>query len=710
MPARRFRSTGDINNAADITGRIAAFGQVTQATTIGSDLRTGDPYFDLASANGGPFAIVAAGGIPTSNSFNINAGGNVFSSTSTNATFNFVNEFYTGSLYMGSQLVTGGSSPLDFSTLQTRMLTLSGQLAGLGANGSICTVDNFGSMVPGNGCPSDPTYFNPASQHYNPSWLLLYGTSTTINVFNITQAEFRGDKNLDIEVPTGSTVIINVAGTSDTLQRDIYYQGNTATTPNSSNILFNFNGATSLTINGQIDAFVLAPQAYLSGGSQMSGIFVAASIGPTGEVHYYPFGGNLPGCSGQTVSQTISFSLSSPVTFVVAPIALSANATSGLPVTFGVASGPASVSGTTLTINGAGTVVVAANQAGNTTYAAAPPVTQTLVVNKAVPSVTMLPKASDIIYGQTLAASTLSGGTSTPSGTFQWTDPSIVPVPGTSTQSVTLVPTDATNYASAAVAVQITVGPSNPLPIFWTMEPTHTAAGLAFTLTVKGSGFVASSKVNFGGLELTPTSVSDIQLTVLVPAKQIASPGTTPAVSVLTPAPGGGTSDARLFQVDTAGTGVTTTPGFTTITATVSAGSSATYPLTLPSSATNVSAACLNLPPGTACSYSATAGAVTITTSPGMQKGTYQITVVFTEILPGAASSLVVLPFLLLPLLLFRRRMAKRGIWLSMGLLVALAVGVGVMNGCGGGGSLTTPPPEQTHQVKSSSTVTLTVQ
>jgi choice-of-anchor A domain-containing protein len=286
--------TGNISSSADITGRIAADGQVTQATTIGTELRTSDPYMSLASANGGPYAIVAAGGIPTGNSFNVNAGGNVYSYTSTKASFNFANENYSGSPYTGSKLVTGGQSPINFSTLQTEMDNLTGQLAGLAANGAVCSVSSSGSIVPGNGCPSNPTYYNPSSQHYSPSWIVLYGTSTTTNVFNLTQAQFQNNDNLDIEVPTGSTVIINVAGTNDTLQRSVYFQGNTVTDANAGSILFNFPNATAVTINAQFDAAILAPYAYLSGGSQMGGMFIAASIGPTGEVHYDAFKSTLP--------------------------------------------------------------------------------------------------------------------------------------------------------------------------------------------------------------------------------------------------------------------------------------------------------------------------------------------------------------------------------------------------------------------------------
>jgi len=299
--------TGNISDGADITGRIAAAGQVTQATTIGDALRTNDPYFLQAQVNGGPYAIVAGGGIAAGGSFSINAGGNVYSSTSTNATFNFANEDYSGSLYAGSNLMTGGHSPIDFSVLQAQMTDLSGVLSGLAANGVVCTVNNSGSIVAGNGCPSSPVHFNPGSQHYNPSWIVLYGSSATTNVFNLTQAQFQNSNNLDIEVPTGSTAIINVAGQSDRLQRDIYFQGSTVTDANASNILFNFATATSVTLDGQIFATVLAPYASLTGGSQMGGVFIAGNIGSTGQVHYDAFGGKLPdGCSNGSASLSVS--------------------------------------------------------------------------------------------------------------------------------------------------------------------------------------------------------------------------------------------------------------------------------------------------------------------------------------------------------------------------------------------------------------------
>ncbi len=85
------------------------------------------------------------------------------------------------------------------------------------------------------------------------------------------------------------------------------------------------------------------------------------------------------------ISQTITFGALPNVTYGVAPITLTATASSGLTVTYTV-TGPAMVSGSLLTITGAGGVTVTANQAGDTTYAAAPPVMQSFTVNPATPT------------------------------------------------------------------------------------------------------------------------------------------------------------------------------------------------------------------------------------------------------------------------------------------------------------------------------------
>jgi arabinogalactan endo-1,4-beta-galactosidase/N-acetylneuraminic acid mutarotase len=114
-------------------------------------------------------------------------------------------------------------------------------------------------------------------------------------------------------------------------------------------------------------------------------------------------------------TQMITFAQpTSPVTYGVKPITLSAKASSGLAVSFSVVSGPGKVSGTnnsTLTITGAGTIVVAANQAGNATYAAAPLVKRSITVHKAAQTITFTQPTSPVTYGVkplTLSASASS--------------------------------------------------------------------------------------------------------------------------------------------------------------------------------------------------------------------------------------------------------------------------------------------------------------
>ncbi|HXM64273.1 MAG TPA: Ig-like domain repeat protein [Terriglobales bacterium] len=104
--------------------------------------------------------------------------------------------------------------------------------------------------------------------------------------------------------------------------------------------------------------------------------------------------------TGIQASQTIDFTPPpSPVPYNVGPITLMATASSGLPVTFSILSGPGTINGNILTVTGVGTIVIAANQAGNADYSAAPQVTQSVVVIQASQTITFTPPPSPVIYG-----------------------------------------------------------------------------------------------------------------------------------------------------------------------------------------------------------------------------------------------------------------------------------------------------------------------
>jgi hypothetical protein len=107
----------------------------------------------------------------------------------------------------------------------------------------------------------------------------------------------------------------------------------------------------------------------------------------------------------QQAGQTITIYLMAPVTYGVGTVNLSttamATASSGLPITYSVVSGPGTVSGNTLTITGGGTIVIAANQAGNAYYLAAQQATTMLMVLPASQTVTVGTYPSSVTYGTT---------------------------------------------------------------------------------------------------------------------------------------------------------------------------------------------------------------------------------------------------------------------------------------------------------------------
>lgn len=87
-------------------------------------------------------------------------------------------------------------------------------------------------------------------------------------------------------------------------------------------------------------------------------------------------------------AQAITLTLPATVAADAAPLALGASSSAGLPVTFTVVSGPATIADGRLTLTGAaGTVVVRASQVGNDTYLPASDVTHTFAIVPVGPQV-----------------------------------------------------------------------------------------------------------------------------------------------------------------------------------------------------------------------------------------------------------------------------------------------------------------------------------
>jgi parallel beta-helix repeat protein len=83
-------------------------------------------------------------------------------------------------------------------------------------------------------------------------------------------------------------------------------------------------------------------------------------------------------------SQAITFPAIANKSYGSSPFTLTASASSGLPVSYRVVSGPAQVSGSTVTLTGSGTVTIEASQSGNSNYAAANKLTRSFMVTRTI--------------------------------------------------------------------------------------------------------------------------------------------------------------------------------------------------------------------------------------------------------------------------------------------------------------------------------------
>lgn len=136
--------------------------------------------------------------------------------------------------YITSQYVSNaGLSSTFFSATMTDLTTKSTELAAQSQNG---TVTGTGSLV-------------------------LTGSSANTNYFNLTAAQLAAASSLSLSAPSGSTVIVNVSGTSVSETGGFSVSGTSA-----GDVLFNFYQATSLTLSSiSFDASILAPTATLYG-------------------------------------------------------------------------------------------------------------------------------------------------------------------------------------------------------------------------------------------------------------------------------------------------------------------------------------------------------------------------------------------------------------------------------------------------------------
>jgi MBG domain len=213
-------------------------------------------------------------------------------------------------------------------------------------------------------------------------------------------------------------------------------------------------------------------------------------------------------------SQTITFATPSGKTYGDAPFALAGTSSSGLPISYTSSpAGVVTISGSTVTITGAGSTFITANQPGDINYFAAPFVRLTLTVNKKSLSFSLVVPAGKTYGDAPFAVSaTVTNGLSI--AKWESADPSVATVSPTGevtivgagqTSIIVSIPSsDSLNYAPAWIAKPLNVARSAaPLPsgtqsVTYNGSPQGVAAatlpsGLATEITYSDSNVAAAS-------------------------------------------------------------------------------------------------------------------------------------------------------------------------------------------------------------------------
>ncbi len=218
-------------------------------------------------------------------------------------------------------------------------------------------------------------------------------------------------------------------------------------------------------------------------------------------------------------SQTINFAALPAKTYGAAPFTVSATATSGLPVSFiSISASICTVSGSTVTLDAAGTCKIDATQGGNAYYSGAPAVTQSFVVNQAAQTITFptIP-TTPLLKGSVSLSATASSGLKV---IFSSTTSSICKVSGSTATLVavgecTIAANQAGNadylpapqvqksFAITLTAQTITFGPLSAMTFgaapFMVSATASSGLAVSFASTTASVCTVAGSKVTLVG-------------------------------------------------------------------------------------------------------------------------------------------------------------------------------------------------------------------
>ncbi len=243
-------------------------------------------------------------------------------------------------------------------------------------------------------------------------------------------------------------------------------------------------------------------------------------------------------------SQSITFPVISNAGVSSEPVALNATSSSGLPVSYEVVSGSATVSGAQVVISGTGTVQLRATQAGDANWLAATPVSQSFTVSKGAnviaPFATIATQA--YVAGKALTFTTptassylpvvvtVKSGPATLSGnTLTLTGPGTVVLAANQLGSANFVPAAEVTTSFNVSKLANTIGAFTSIPA-QTYSAGKTVAitapsassGLAVTVTVKsGPATISGNTVSLTGAGTVVLAANQAGNEVYLPAAEV---------------------------------------------------------------------------------------------------------------------------------------------------------------------------------------------
>jgi hypothetical protein len=449
--------------------------------------------------------------------------------------------FSTSSLPVGSYSITatyGGDGIYAASTSAAQPLTISKAPTATTLSPSAATLtvgqtETLTAIIQGATSPAETGMVAFADQNGPLGSMTVTPTSTgstavlslpnlSVGTHRIT-ASYGGDANFASSASSAQTVTVSLVSQTITF----------APIPNH-NV-----GDPPFTLSATASSGLPVTFAVLSGPATLSGNVVTLT-GPGNVTIQASQAGNNTYAAAPSVSQafTVAPLTSQTITFAPipnhnvndAPFTLSATASSGLPVTFAVLSGPATLAGNVVTLTGSGSVTIQASQAGNSTYAAAPSVSQTFTVSLVSQTITFatIPTHSVSDPPFTLSATASSGlpvtftvtsGPATLAG-------NVLTLTGPGSVTIQASQAGNTTYAAApTVSHTFTVTPL--IPTLVSVSPAAGVVGAgATTVVLTGTNFSTSDTVLLNGAVIASKFTSTTTLSATLPASFFASAAT----------------------------------------------------------------------------------------------------------------------------------------------------------------------------------------